>query len=63
MANDAVVDPLGTVKEAGTDASIIVELREITCPVDPAFDVSVILPVLELPPITLGGVSTMLLID
>jgi hypothetical protein len=53
----AEVAPAGTVTVAGTVTEVRVELREIATPPEPAFLVSVRVPVAKLPPTTEVGVK------
>jgi hypothetical protein len=55
MVNVAVVDPAGTVTDAGTLATAVVPLVRVTTTASVAMPERVIVPVLFVPPLTLVG--------
>jgi hypothetical protein len=55
MVNVAVVDPAGTVIDAGTLATAVVPLVNVTTTASVAMPERVIVPVLFVPPLTLVG--------
>lgn len=55
MVNVAVVDPAGTVTDAGTLATVVVALVNVTTTASVATPDKVIVPVLFVPPLTLVG--------
>ena len=55
MVNVAVVDPAGTVTDAGTRATVVVPLVSVTTTASVATPDKVTVPVLFVPPLTLVG--------
>ena len=55
MVKVAVVDPAGTVTDAGTLATVVVALVNVTTTASVAIPERVIVPVLFVPPLTLVG--------
>jgi hypothetical protein len=55
MVNVAVVDPAGTVNDAGTLATVVVPLVSVTTTASVATPDNVTVPVLFVPPLTLVG--------
>ena len=55
MVKVAVVDPAGTVTDAGTLATVVVPLVNVTTTASVAIPVNVTVPVLFVPPLTLVG--------
>ena len=55
MVKVAVVDPAGTVTDAGTLATVVVALVRVTTTASVAIPERVIVPVLFVPPLTLVG--------